>query len=68
MARKIEKIMLVDHVSKNKKYKSLPTISYFEYIMFVNQVSKIGFSGSISIGKPKISDKTYIEMIKEAID
>jgi len=51
-----------------KHIKTLPTVDFLEGLMLLGQVSKIGFSGTLSIENPKISDEQYIEMIKEAIN
>ncbi len=47
--------------------KMLPTVDFLEELMLLGQVSRIGFTGTLSIGKPKISDEQYIGMVKEAV-
>lgn len=51
-----------------KHHRMLPTVEFLEGLMLLGQVSKIGFTESLSIGKPKISDENYIEMIKGAVE
>ena len=50
-----------------KHKKTLPTVDFLEGLMLLGQVSRIGFTGTLSIGKPKISDEQYIDMVKEAV-
>ena len=50
------------------KYHPLPNKEYLESLMLLGQVSRIGFTGTASIGAPKISDEEYINMVKSAIN
>ena len=50
-----------------KHIRMLPTVDFLEGLMLLGAVSKIGFTGVLSVGKPKISDEQYMDMVKGAV-